>query len=381
MDFDLLLRGGTVLDPAQALHARRDVAFSGGRVAALGPDLAVSAAEVVDVTGRLVTPGLIDLHGHFFHRGMPLFVDPDVACLPHGVTTGVDAGSAGWATYAGFREWVIDRADTRVLAFLHLAATGLMSIAAGVGELQDLRFAQEDRARDALRRFPDLLGLKVRIQHLACGEANALPALDMARRICADTGKRLMVHISGSPIALERILERLEPGDIATHIFNGYEHNILDERGRLRPAVLEAARRGVVLDVAHAGVHCDLQVARAALQQGLPPTTLSTDMVRPFVTRRMYDLLGVMSTFLALGMLLPDVVRAVTEAPARVIGQAGVLGTLAPGAPGDAAVLDLQDGDFTFVDSAGNEVKGRQQLVPVLTVRNGRRWRGPRGWR
>jgi dihydroorotase len=262
-----------------------------------------------------------------------------------------------------------------VFAFLHLAATGLMSLAAGVGELQDFRFAQEDRTRDAFARFPELLGVKVRIQQLATGEANALPALDMARRIVDATGTRLMVHVSGTPIPIEAILQRLGPGDIATHIFNGYAHGILDERGRVRGAVREAATRGVVLDVAHAGVHCDLEVARAALAQGLPPTTLSTDMVRPLVARRVYDLLGVMSAFLALGMSLDDVIRAVTDAPARAIGQEGRLGAFTPGAAGDAAVLDLEDGDFTFGDSAGHELKTRQRVVPVLTVRRGARWR------
>ena len=375
MDFDLLLRGGTVLDPGRGLHAPMDVAFAGGRVAAVGPRLDGGAAEVIDVTGKLVAPGLIDLHGHFFHRGQPLFVDPDAICLPTGVTTCVDAGSTGWATYAGFREHVIARAETRVFAFLHLAATGLMSLAAGVGELQDFRFAQEDRTRDAFARFPELLGVKVRIQQMATGEANALPALDMARRIVDATGTRLMVHVSGTPVPIEAILERLGPGDIATHIFNGYAHGILDERGRVRGAVREAAKRGVVLDVAHAGVHCDLEVARAALAQGLPPTTLSTDMVRPLVARRVYDLLGVMSAFLALGMSLDDVIRAVTDAPARAIGQEDRLGAFTPGAAGDAAVLDLEDGDFTFSDSAGHELKTRQRVVPVLTVRGGARWR------
>jgi dihydroorotase len=375
MDFDLLLRGGTVLDPGRGLHAPMDVAFAGGRVAAVALRLDGGAAEVIDVTGKLVAPGLIDLHGHFFYRGQPLFVDPDVICLPTGVTTCVDAGSTGWATYAGFREHVIARAETRVFAFLHLAATGLMSLAAGVGELQDFRFAQEDRTRDAFARFPELLGVKVRIQQMATGEANALPALEMARRIVDATGTRLMVHVSGTPVPIEAILQRLGPGDIATHIFNGYEHGILDERGRVRGAVREAATRGVVLDVAHAGVHCDLEVARAAIAQGLPPTTLSTDMVRPLVARRAYDLLGVMSAFLALGMSLDDVIRAVTDAPARAIGQEGRLGALTPGAAGDAAVLDLEDGDFTFGDSAGHELKTRQRFVPVLTVRRGARWR------
>jgi dihydroorotase len=250
----------------------------------------------------------------------------------------------------------------------------LASLAAGVGELEDFRFAQEDRTRDALGRFPELLGLKVRIQRHATGEANALPALEMARRICEDAGRRLMVHISGTPLPLEMILERLRPGDIATHIFNGYEHGILDGGGQVRQAVREAAARGVVLDVAHAGVHLDVEVTRAALAQGLWPTTLSTDMVRPAVARRMYDLLGVMSTFLALGLPLAEVIRAVTEAPARAIGQGGKVGTLAPGAAGDAAVLDLEAGEFTFGDAAGHDVPATRRFVPVLTVRAGRRW-------
>jgi dihydroorotase len=371
---DLVLRGGTVLDPAQGLRGVMDVGFAHGRVAAVGRDLEVTAAERIDVGGQLVTPGLIDLHGHFFHRGQPLFADPDQVCLPSGVTTGVDAGSSGWATYAAFREHVIARAETRVLAFLHLAATGLMSLCCGVGELQDFRYAQEDRTLDAFRRFPELLGIKVRIQHLACGEANAIPALDMARRVCDATGRRLMVHISGTPIPPEEIFARLRPGDIATHIYNGYDGHILDGEGKVRAAVREAAARGVVLDVGHAGVHFDLEVARAALAQGLAPTTLSTDIVRPQVARRVYTLPDVMSEFLALGMPLEEVVRAVTEAPARAIGQAGQLGTLAPGAAGDAAVLALEEGDFMYSDHAGRELRTTRRLRPLLAVRAGRRW-------
>lgn len=373
-DYDLILRGGTVIDPAQNIHGPMDVAFRAGRVAALAPRVEGEAAEVIDATRKLVTPGLIDLHGHFFYRAQPLFVDPDAVCLPLGVTTAVDAGSAGWATFAGFREYVIRRAETRLFAFLHLATTGLMSLAAGVGELHDFRFAQEERTRDCFRRFPELLGVKVRIAHDATGDGNAVPALEMARRVADAADRRLMVHISGSPLPLSQILGRLRPGDIVTHIFNGHPNGILGSDGRVRPEVTEAVARGIILDVAHAGVHFDVNVARTAMEQGLLPHTLSTDMVRPSADRPSYDLLGVMSTFLALGLPIDAVVRAVTSAPAKAIGQEHRLGSLLPGAEGDAAMLSLEEGQFAFGDAAGHTIAASRRFVPVVTVRGGRRW-------
>lgn len=375
IDYDLILRGGTVIDPAQNLHGPMDVAFRAGKVTALSPRVGGAATEVIDVGGKLVTPGLIDLHGHFFYRAQPLFVDPDATCLPVGVTTAVDAGSAGWATFAALREYVIRRVETRLFAFLHLATTGLMSLAAGVGELQDIRFAQEERTRDCFRRFPELLGVKVRIAHDATGSENAIPALEMARRVADAAGRRLMVHVSGSPLPLSQILDRLRPGDIVTHIFNGYPNGLLGDDGKVRPAVKDAVARGIILDVAHAGVHFDVDVARAAMEQGVLPHTLSTDIVRQFAGWTFYDLLGVMSTFLALGMPVEEIVRAVTSAPAKAIGQENRLGSLAPGAEGDAAVLELEEGDFTFGDAAGHTISARRRFIPVLTVKGGYRWR------
>ncbi len=375
IDYDLILRGGVVLDPAQNIHGQMDVAFRAGKVATLSPRVDGTATEVVNVAGKLVTPGLIDLHGHFFHRGQPLFVDPDATCLPVGVTTAVDAGSAGWATFAAFREYVIRRVETRLFAFLHLATTGLMSLAAGVGELQDLRFAQEERSRDCFRRFPELLGLKIRIAHDAMGHENSIPALEMARRVADAAGRRLMVHVSGSPLSLSQILERLRSGDIVTHIFHGHPNGILGEDGKVRQEVKEAAARGIILDVAHAGVHFDVNVARAAMEQGILPHTLSTDIVRPVGGWIPYDLPGVMSTFLALGMPIEEVVRAVTSAPAKAIGQEHRLGSLATGAEGDAVVLGLEEGDFVFGDAAGHTVAAHQRFIPALTVKGGQRWR------
>ena len=377
--YDLLLKGGEVIDPSQALHRYCDVAFRGGRVAAIESDIAASTAEeVIDVNGYLVTPGLIDIHGHFFHCGWPGAVDPDTACLPSGVTTGVDAGSTGWGNYQALKTYIVDPSDTQIFAFVHLAATGLTSLTARIGELQNLAFAQIDQAIQCIdENRGDVLGIKVRIDHRATGEANALPALEMAREVADATRSKMMVHVSGTPIPLMRIFDLMRPGDIATHILNGYAHNILDGNGRIRPEVREARERGVILDVGHAGVHFDLNVGRAAVSQSFWPDTLSTDIHNPPPGRVVYDLLGVMSTFLALDMPLNAVIASVTAHAAAAIDQSDELGTLRVGSRGDAAVLHLQEGAYTFVDAAQNQVQASQQLTSVLTIKDGKRWRQP----
>ncbi|GIX49517.1 MAG: dihydroorotase [Candidatus Tectimicrobiota bacterium] len=377
--YDLLLTGGEVLDPSQDLHRRCDVAFAQGRVAALAPSLPLdSAREVIDVSGYLVTPGLIDLHGHFFYRGWPGAVAPDAACLTAGVTTAVDAGSTGWGNYPALEAYVMRAAQTRLYAFVHLCAIGLVSLTARVGELHNLAFAQVEQAIACIEEHRErVLGVKVRIDHRATGADNALPALAMARQVAEATGTRMMVHVSGSPVPLATLFAAMRPGDIATHIFHGHPHGVLDADGRLRPEVRQAQEQGIYLDVGHAGVHIDLTVARAALAQGCWPNTLSTDIHQPPPGRVVYDLPGVMSTFLALGMPLAAVVASVTCNAAAALGQAHELGTLRVGSVGDAAVFALQEGEFTFVDAAGNRVQGSQRLVPLLTVKGGRRWRPP----
>lgn len=375
--YDLLLKGGEVIDPSQNVHQRCDVAFRAGRVAALASDLPIaSAQEVIDVSGHLVTPGLIDIHGHFFYRGWPGAVNPDTACLPAGVTTAVDAGSTGWGNYPALREYIMRPSHTRLYAFVHLCATGLTSLTARIGELQNLAMAQTDQAIRCIADNPEhVLGVKVRIDHRATGEANALPALAMARQVADATQTQMMVHVSGTPLPLVRIFDFMRPGDIATHILNGHSHGILDGNRRIRPEVHEARARGIVLDVGHAGVHFDLQVGRAAVAQAFLPDTLSTDIHTPPPDRIVYDLLGVMSTFVALEMPLDAVISSVTDKAATAIGKSAELGTLRVGSVGDAAVLAQEEGDFTFVDAAGNQVQAGERLTAVLTIKDGQRWR------
>jgi dihydroorotase len=373
--WDLLVRGGTLVDPGQGVSAKRDVAFGGGRVAAVAEALVGDAVETIDAAGALVTPGLIDIHTHVYH-GLSTGRHADQTSLANGVTTVVDAGSAGWMTLRGLRDYVIPTYQTRVLAFLHISATGL-AINRVMPELAEIKFAQvEEAARTVAENRALVCGIKVRIAHGATGsgdQANAREALRRARRAADLAGVPLMVHVSDTPIPLPEILDALGAGDIATHIFNGNAEQVLGPDGRVRPEVRAAQERGVVLDIGHATVHCDARVARRALGEGLLPTTLSTDLHTPPPGRVVYNLRGVMSQFLALGMTLDDVVASVTSRAAAAIGKAPELGSLAPGMAGDAVVLDLEDGHFTYVDSAGNEIRATRRFRTRHVVRAGRR--------
>jgi dihydroorotase len=373
--WDLLVRGGTLIDPAQSIAAKRDLAFRNGKVAVVAETLAGEGTEVIDATGALVTPGLIDIHAHVYH-GLYIGRHADQTSLVNGVTTVVDAGSAGWMTLPALRDYVIPTYRTRVYAFLHISATGL-TINRIAPELGDIKFAQvEEAARAVAENRALVLGIKVRIAHGGTGrgdQGNAREALRRARQAADLAGVRLMVHVSDTPIPLPEILDHLREGDIATHIFNGNAEQVLGANGLVRGEVRAAKERGVVLDVGHASIHCDVNVARRAIGEGLPPTTLSTDLHTPPPGRIVYNLRGLMSKFLALGMPLDDVVASVTSRAAAAIGKSAELGSLAPGMAGDAVVLDLEDGHFTYVDGAGNEVKAARRLRTRHVIREGRR--------
>ena len=330
------------------------------------------AKETLDVSGNVVTPGLIDIHTHFYWGVFSHSIRGDETFLPQGVTTAVDGGSSGHVNFPGLKEYIIARSKTRMYAFIHLSAIGLISQAA-CGELYDLRFAQTDGAVQCVHDNPDLvLGIKVRITHNGTGVENALPALRMARQAADDARTRLMVHVSDSPIPLETILEQMHQGDIATHIFAGRLHTVLDRWGKVLPEVRAARERGVVLDVARGSSAVDYQVAQAALDQGVPPDTISTDAHTPPRPGNVSRTLPyVMSEFMAMGMGLEDVVRCVTTRAAQAIGKEDLAGTLTVGHPADIAVFELREEESTFIDVVGNNLKGKQLLVPVMTVREG----------
>ncbi len=385
--FDLILKGGHVVDPAQKINARRDLAFKDGKVAAISESIdATLSNELIDVKGKLVTPGLIDLHGHFAYRISPGRADPDPTNLAIGVTTAIDAGSTGWMNFPGFRSYVIEKVDTRLLAFIHLSSIGTMPGNIRIPDLEDFRYARSEEAVRCIDENRDLvLGMKVRLTPNGTTLKNSVPALKMARGICDQTSSQLMVHVMESPIPLGQVYDYMNPGDVATHCFHGDTHNVLDERGRISSETWDAYNSGVVFDTACFAKHFAIPICRQAISEGLLPHTLSTDRVgdcppAPALLRycapyppKNYNLLEVMSIFLGMGMSVEQVIERVTMRPAAVVGR-DELGSLQVGTVGDASVLELEEGKFTYPDMLGDEVEADRRFVPSLTVKDGRRW-------
>lgn len=372
--YDLLVHGANLLDPAQGINEEpRDIAFRDGRVAAVAPSIdPATATQTIDASGKLVTPGLVDLHGHFYHGGNGSAVHADVTCFSSGVTTGVDAGSAGFLNFGAMRDYVFPAHRARLLAFLHIGAVGLAANRVLGGGLHDMRIIDVEQTVQAIRENPGFLfGVKVRMHYDAVARWNAHEAMARAREAATEAGSRLMVHVSGTPIPLPDVLEHLGPGDISTHAFNGLPENILDQAGKIRPEVRDAVQRGVIMDVAHAGVHCDVEVVKAAMDQGVIPDTISTDIHIAPAGRIVYLMNDLVSKFHALGMPLSDAVAASTRRPAEILGLEGEIGSLAVGMEGDAAIWEKRQGRFVWHDMAGHNVDGSVRLDTFATIKGG----------
>ena len=370
--YDLLIRGGTVVDPAQNIHGRRDVAFKDGRVAALADAIpAGQAAQVVDSAGRIVTPGLIDLHVHVFEGVSYLGVNPDVECLGRGSTTVVDAGSAGAQTFPGFRKYIIDVSETRIFAQLNISVQGMLTEL--VGELDDIRWVDVPRALQTIEANRDvILGIKVRLtRDSIVGRSAGIAPLHLAREVADATGLSIMVHPQDAWCeSIDDILAVMNDRDILTHTFHGKGHGILDSEGYVRHSVLEAAERGVIFDVGHGAGSFSWDVAERALSQGFAPQTISTD-IHTQSMELVRDMPTTMSKFLSMGVGLDDVIASSTSQPAGAIGMEEQIGTLKPGSWGDAVVLELVESEVELRDTDGEVRTVRQLLQPRTVVKGG----------
>jgi dihydroorotase len=376
--YDLVVKEGTVIDPYQNLEEKKDIAVSRGKVVAIEKNIAsTTTTTIVDASDKIVTPGLIDLHTHVYWGGLPLGIDPDVHCLPKGVTTVLDAGSAGCCNFLGFRKFIIEKCKTRVIPLLHIAAIGLIK----PPELEDIRNLDYDGAVEVAKTNSDLIkGFKMRFASPPNNHVgrNGPVALRLIREATEDVGGLIMVHPkSMSPnCQLEDILSLLRKGDIVTHCFSPpvppyFPHaEILDEKDRVLQAVKKAAERGVVFDVGHGAGSFSFDTAQKALSDGFLPTTISTDLHTESLNTAI-DMPTTMSKFLALGLSLSKVVEMSTSHPAKVLGVEGRLGTLKPGAEADIAVFDVVKGRFTFYDVRRQSLVGPELLKPYAVVKGG----------
>ena len=377
MQYDLLIKGATLVDPAQGIHTEKDVAFTKGLVAAVEDDILVSEArETVQADGRIVTPGMIDLHVHVFPGVSHFGIAPDPTCLAKGATTVVDAGSAGADTFPGFRKYVIEVSETRILAHLNISSQGMLT--AEIGEFEIPEYANVDRALATIEQHRDLiLGIKVRLSKgRIVSERSGLTPLHKAREAADAAGLPIMVHPQDAWCeSIDDILGVMKDRDILTHCFHGTRCGIMDEQNRIRDSVHAAMERGVVLDVGHGAGSFDWHIVESAMEQGVLPETISSDLHIYNVSGPVYDLTGVVNKFLYLGLSLDDAFSRVTDVPADLIGLNGKIGTLAVGAWADAVVFERRQGTFQLEDCRGQIRTGTQILAPVTVIKGGRVYR------
>lgn len=376
---DLLLKGGRIIDPAREIDQIGDVAFAGGRVAEIGPDLPASGArEVRSVTDRLVVPGLIDLHTHVYWGGTSIGVDPDDVALQSATTTLVDAGTAGPANMAGFRRHVIEPAAARVLPYINVSFPGIFAFsdAVMVGECQDVRLLDARECVRIARQHADIIvGVKVRVGRGA-GGASGIAPLDIAIEAAEQLGLPVMAHLDLPPPSRPEVMDRLRPGDVLTHCFRSFPNSPATASGAVREESLAARERGVIFDIGHGKGSFGFGTGRAMLANGFLPDCISSDIHTLSIHGPAFDLLVTMSKFLCLGMSLTEVVRATTAAPAAAIRR-GELGTLEPGIGADASVLELREGSYEYEDADGVRITGGQRLFPAGMVIGGGWWEGP----
>ena len=376
--YDLLLKNGTLVDPTTNLHRVGDLGINGPLVASvLDASSGATARRVQDVSGLYVMPGFIDLHVHVFSGVTHYGIDVDPTCLGRGVTTALDAGSAGALTFPGFRQFVIDVSQTRLFAMLNISALGLVPDATSgiqMGELEDLRYVDVKEATRVIEANRDkILGVKIRLSdNLAAGGENEMPALLRAREAADAVGLPLMIHTPLSSLSMTQVLNELRPGDVLTHSFHGHRCGILDSEMKVLPEIRKKVDEGLLLDIGHGQGSFTYEVARAAMSQGVIPHTISSDLHAYNLNGPVFDLVTTINKFLHLGMELDGAIRRVTTIPAQFLKMEDKIGTLKDGAVADIVVVEMMEGAFEMTDAFGETEIGGIQLEPRFIFRNGR---------
>lgn len=374
--YDLILKGGHVIDPSQNIDGVNDVAFSGGTVAAVGRGLKSGpGTEIRNVVGYIVSPGLIDLHTHVYWGGTSLGIDAEEFCRTSGVTTAIDTGSAGPGNFAGFRKHVIESSQVRILAYLHVSFAGIYAFSNTImyGESQSMQLMAPRDAVEVYEKNRDVLvGIKVRVGLHASGDQGTAP-LNVALQVADELGVPLMCHIDHPPPSYEAVLDMLRPGDVLTHAFRPFPNAPVTAQGKVKPEVLAARKRGVQFDIGHGKGSFAFKTARAMLANGFYPDTISSDVHALCINGPAYDQVTTMSKFLCLGMPLGEVIRESTINAAHALKRME-LGSLKPGSVGDATILSVKEGRFDYEDVLGERMVGDRKIIAEGTVVGGKWW-------
>src|ERR1700719_2580302 len=363
--FDLILQGGSIIDPSQGLDRLADIGFADGKIKKIASDLGPEkATDVRDVSGYIVVPGLIDLHTHVYGGATSLAIDAEQFCRNSGVTTCIDTGSAGPGNFAGFRKHVIEPSAVRILAYLHVSFAGIYAFSKSVmvGESEELRLmapAEAVAVADANRDV--IVGIKVRVGRNSSGTSGTAP-LDIALQAAGEAGLPLMCHIDFPPPSYEDVVARLRPGDVLTHAFRPFPNAPLDPQGRVKDVVRDARQRGVLFDIGHGKASLAFKTARGMLANGFYPDTISSDVHALCINGPAFDQATTLSKVLCMGMPLNDVIAATTVNAAMALKRPE-LGSLKPGSVGDATVLSIRTGEFDYVDAVGEHLTGDKRIV------------------
>ena len=367
MAYDLVLKGARVIDPSQELDGIFDVGINGDKIAVVEEGIE-GGKDVIDLSERILTPGWIDIHTHLYEGSTPWGIRGDALCLATGVTTVVDAGSAGWANWLGFVDRVVGPARTQVLGYVHVSGIGLTY--GPVGEMVDLRYGDVERTGFVAHYWREqCAGVKVRQGGFQVG-ANGTAPLEMGIEAAAMAGVPVMVHIA-TGVPVDEVMGLLRPGDIVTHCYQGTGDGVVDEGGKIVDSVWAARERGVLFDVGHGGGSFDYRIAIPALADGFAADVISTDLHSSSWERTVDSMPDAASKLLNLGVPLEKVVRQSSTAAAAALGRTNELGTLRVGTVADLAAFEVVSGDFEYRDVGGRTEKGDRKIVPALTVRAG----------
>ena len=376
MTSDLILKGGHVICPAQNIDRIADVAFSEGKVLEIADSIAPgTGTDVRDVSGLIVTPGLIDMHTHVYWGGTSLGIDAEEFCRTSGVTTAIDTGSAGPGNFPGFRKHVIEPSQVRILAYLHVSHAGIWGFSNNVmvGESEDLRLMDPRAAAEVADANRDVIvGIKIRLGRHASGQQGMAP-FTYALQVAEEVGMPMMVHIDEPPPSYDEVIAAMRPGDVLTHCFRPFPNCPATAQGTVKHAVLDARARGVLFDVGHGKGSFAFKTARAMLANGFLPDTISSDVHQLCIDGPAYDQVTTLSKFLCMGLDLSTVIKLSTENAGMAL-QRPELGTLRPGAPGDATILSIDEGEFDYEDVVGEVMRGDRRITSRATIIGGHWW-------